>query len=105
MDSSLIHNSVNISRTHESFLPKIKNNLEETEEGKNVLTEFNYNSNDILSNNGNNNTNSLNKEKNKSTKIKLEDGISISIIKSHGEKRIKKFFHVPDFEIYVIKVI
>jgi len=38
-------------------------------------------------------------------KIKLEDGISINVIKSHGEKRIKKFLHVPDFEIYVIKVL
>ncbi len=37
--------------------------------------------------------------------IKLEDGISINIIKSHGEKRIKKFLHIPDFEIYVIKVL
>ena len=42
---------------------------------------------------------------NKMNKIKLEDGISINIIKSHGDKRIKKFFHIPDFEIYVIKVI
>lgn len=37
-------------------------------------------------------------------KIKLEDGISINIIKSHGDQRIKKFFHILDFEIYVIKV-
>ena len=42
---------------------------------------------------------------NKMNKIKLEDGISINIIKSHGDQRIKKFFHIPDFEIYVIKVI
>ena len=50
--------------------------------------------------NFNNNFNNFNNE----NKIKLEDGISINIIKSHGDQRIKKFFHIPDFEIYVIKV-
>jgi len=89
---------VNISRTHDSFLPKIKKNLDENEYEKNnnILTEFNYDAKDLYS---------RNLEKNKNPKIKLEDGISINIIKSHGEKRIKKFLHIPDFEIYIIKVI
>lgn len=97
MDSSLIQNSVNISRTHDSFLPKLKKNLDDNEDGKNnnILTEFNYDAKEIYS---------RNLEKNKNPKIKLEDGISINIIKSHGEKRIKKFLHIPDFEIYIIKV-
>jgi hypothetical protein len=97
LDASLIENSVNISRTHDSFLPKMKKNLEENEEVKNeiILTEFNYDGKETYSGHI---------EKNKNPKIKLEDGISINIIKSHGEKRIKKFLHIPNFEIYVIKV-
>ncbi len=35
--------------------------------------------------------------------IRLEDGISLSIIKNSQNKRIKKYFHVPNFEIYFIK--
>jgi len=87
-----------------------------SEERKVFNTEDNNNNNnneinpaDFITNNKgerkidlnfNNNFNNFNNE----NKIKLEDGISINIIKSHGDQRIKKFFHIPDFEIYVIKV-
>jgi len=95
-DTSLIQNSVNISRTHDSFLPKNRN-LQENEDGKNnnILTEINYKENEDYI---------KNRKINNQVKIKLEDGISIKIINSQGEKRIKKFLHIPDFEIYTIKV-
>jgi hypothetical protein len=44
------------------------------------------------------NTQSINKYN-----VKLEDGISLSLIKYSSTVRIKKFFHVPNFEIYSIK--
>lgn len=44
------------------------------------------------------------KKEKKFHKIRLEDGISINILKTHGEKKIKKFFHIPNFEIYLVKV-
>lgn len=68
-----------------------------TNENENILNPANFMS-------SNNNTRKLDVGILSENKIKLEDGISINIIKSHGDQRIKKFFHVPDFEIYVIKV-
>ena len=44
------------------------------------------------------------KKEKKFHKIRLEDGISINILKTHGEKKIKKFFQIPNFEIYLLKV-
>ena len=78
-------------------MPKIKKNLDDNEErnNNNLLSEFNNQNEFALSQNA---------EKSRKVKIKLEDGISINIVKSHGEKRIKKFLHIPDFEIYIIKV-
>jgi len=98
LESSPIHNNSIASKTHESFLPKMKKNLGENEERKNdnnLLAEFNNQHQFALSQNA---------ERPKKFKIKLEDGISVIIVKSHGEKRIKKFLHIPDFEIYIIKV-
>jgi hypothetical protein len=37
------------------------------------------------------------------TSIKLEDGFTMSSKNKNGE-RIKTFFHVPSFELYLIKV-
>lgn len=97
LESSLIHNNSNVSRTHESFLPKIKKSLNEDEERnkENLLSESNKQHQFALS---------QNTERPRKVRIKLEDGISLNIVKSHGEKRIKKFLHIPDFEIYIIKV-
>ena len=98
LETSLLHNNSNVSRTHESFLPKMKKNLNGDEERNNfnLLSEFNNQQEYALSQNA---------ERPRKVKIKLEDGISLNIVKSHGEKRIKKFLHIPDFEIYIIKVI
>lgn len=49
-------------------------------------------------------THNTEKKEKKFHKIRLEDGISINILKTHGEKKIKKFFHIPNFEIYLVKV-
>jgi hypothetical protein len=39
------------------------------------------------------------------TSVRMEEGISLSVIKNTSNKKVKKFFHVPDFEIYFIKEI
>jgi len=75
----------------------MKNNLDRNEERNknNSLSKFDNQHEFVLS---------QNMEKPRTVLIKLEDGISLNIVKSHGEKRIKKFLHIPDFEIYIIKV-
>ncbi len=106
----------NTSRTHESFFPKIKNSFEMEEETlKNINKKF-------ISNNVILNVNPSTKEVSYPSfilydydspqledlilnSVRLEDGISLSIIKNTSEKKGKKFFHVPDFEIYFIKEI
>lgn len=96
----MIHNSISILKTHESIKPEAKRNFGDKIHAKrnNFLNEFINEEKDFSIINT--------KKSNKSNeKIKLEDGISICIIKSHGEKRIKKFLHLPDFEIFVIKVL
>lgn len=102
MNSSLIQNSTNISKFQENkFLPEVKRNFGERCQGtktNNFITEFIGDSNEKIEKNKPKHDNNINDN------IRLEDGISINIIKSHGEKRIKKFLHVPDFNIYVIKV-
>lgn len=80
----------------------------EVNERENNFNNFEVNPADFITNKGKINVNMNNYMENKIDKnkslIKLEDGISINIIKSHGDQRVKKFFHIPDFEIYVIKV-
>lgn len=78
-----------ISRTHDSFFPKIKNTFD-IEEDK----DKNYNK---KSNSSNTTSNFVNN-------IRMEDGISINILKNIGNLKIKKFFHIPSFDIYIIKV-
>jgi len=99
-DSSLLHNSVNISKTHESFLPKMKKNSQEkdiaSQNNNNILFTESYLKSEV--------NQKKNLEINRYIDIRLEDGVSINVIKSQGEKRIKKFLHIPDFEIYILKV-
>lgn len=105
-----INNNINTSRTHDSFFPKIKNSFE-LDENENHLSEINkkFNSNNVIinmnKNNNHNNRISKDLESLYTNNIKLEDGISLSIIKNNTNYRVKKFFSVPNFEIYFIKEI
>jgi hypothetical protein len=81
MANYILKECVNTSRTHESFFPKIKNSFESKDKLVNIETGLS----------------------NFKNMIKLEDGITLSSI-NKNQIRIKKFFHIPNFEIYIIKV-
>lgn len=84
-----INTTTSTSRTHESFFPKIKNNFEmdQTESATNKKS------------NSNNTTGTLTLQH-----IKLEDGVTLNIFKSTKNLKIKMLFHVPSFEIFIVKV-
>jgi hypothetical protein len=77
-----------ISKTHDSFFPKIKSNLEPDEETK--LKNFSKPKSGT-----NSSTNIINFQ------IKLEDTVTISLINNN----LKKIFYVPSFEIFLVKEI
>ncbi len=77
-----------ISRTHDSFFPKIKSNLEVDEETK--IKNF------AKPKSGSNSSVNL-----IASQVRLEDVISLTMISS----RLKKVLHVPNFEICVVTVI
>lgn len=103
LESSYIKHNENILKTNEQFLTNYRKNIDFNLESKNIniMTENSFMPITVTDYNHKNNIDS---EINKSSDIRLEDGISINIIKSHGEKRIKTFFHIPDFEMYIVKV-
>lgn len=83
------------------------------QENTHILNQINkkFNSNNVILNlNKNSNKRSIIEESltlddivSKQFNIRLEDGISLSLIKNNSYKRIKKLFHVPNFEIYFVK--
>lgn len=86
-----VASSTNVSRTHDSFFPKIKNSFEMDQSAIENLG-------DKKSNSSNNTSTPL------PANIRLEDGISTNLIKCSKDIKVKNFFHVPSFEIYTIKV-
>ena len=80
--------NVSISRTHESFFPKIKRNLEVDEETK--LKNFSK------PRSGSNSVVNI-----MSSNVKIEDVISLSYIPN---TKLKKVLHVPNFDIFLITV-
>jgi hypothetical protein len=81
-------------KTHESFFPKIKNNFRETLES-NLQSRYN-------SNNSNHNYNLPLESDCPYTDFKLEDCITMNILKSSFSK-IKKMLYLNTFEIFVVK--
>jgi hypothetical protein len=78
-----------VSRTHESFFPKIKNSFEIEQSDSCEKQKYNSNGNTTI---------------NLYNNIKLEDGITLNLIQNTSNTKTKLFFHVPNFEIYSIKV-
>lgn len=104
--NQILHNQndkIGTSRTHESFFPKIKNSYEMGVENKE--RQDTYEKKEMIDKliNVKKPFRKLKFEDN--MMIKLENGITIGIINTPDKKRIKIFFHVPDFEIYSIREI
>jgi hypothetical protein len=105
-----VNANTNISRTHESFFPKIKSTfeIEETDscEDKFIMTKK-FNSNNVITNNGKIVTNKLTNEGSysHSPEVRLEEGISFGVIKENKTNvALKKFLHVKSFDVYKIEV-
>ena len=86
----MANTSTNVSRTHESFFPKIKNSFE-IDQAENSINK---------KSNSNNTTGT-----NLFQSLRLEDGVSLNILKNTKNSKIKMFFHASSFEIFIIKVI
>lgn len=101
-----LSNRNSISRTHDSFFPKIKSSFEMHDDEPPSEVNKKFNSNNVIMNvmSPGKKSNELSTS-NSCGNIKLEDGISLSLINNNGNKRIKKFFHLPNFEIYSIREI
>jgi hypothetical protein len=76
-------------------------------ENNQILNEINkkFNTNNVVTKSNRTPESGISLTSNRSVNIRLEDGITLSIIKSNSESRVKKFFHLPNFEIYSIKEI
>lgn len=109
---------ITTSRTHESFFPKIKNSFEMEEETPYNYINKKFNSNNMILNvdpnykkaSYPNFTNLYDYDSPQLDDlilpcIRMEEGISLRLIRNTNDKKGKKFLHVPDFQIYFIKEI
>jgi hypothetical protein len=107
MNNNIITNRTSISRTHDSFFPKIKNSFEGISGSENEKNNY-ISPKKLISNNSSSNVPYLvlnNCNSPMLSPLRLEEGISLSIMKNTTNSRIKKFFYLPTFDIYFIKEI